>query len=240
MRNQSQPLFLDLILQGHNLSSTKLKKSDIAKVYVETFQNCYNEEGNEYLRRIQRSINSNNQSTVRAKNDPPNCSKRHSNWNTTDPYELWDISCSILPAETKAHSFPLLSSTSPQVQCCDFIPGSWTYLRLPAIHEPAIRLGIPCHHDGNSKRNRRTYTDDCITVLNLEQDGYLRPYDVAGILWPTSYMLSLCLGDLDGCPIPELRAIFTEHKQISTSEGISNQDDPPLALELGAGIGASR
>merc|ERR1711935_344448 len=77
-----------------------------------------------------------------------------------------------------------------------------------------------------------------------EQDGYLRPYDIAGILWPTGYMLSLCLGDLVGCPIPELRVLIIQYQQSFISEAISNLDELDrihlvLALELGAGIGAS-
>lgn len=195
---------------SQNPSSTKCKRNDIAKVYVETFKECYDAGGNEYLRQIIKSIHMNNQPTLIATKDSPNCSKTHSDWNTVDPYELWDESCSILQRENMemiirpSNEFSLsslswqkpFSGFSPQAQCCVFTPGSWTYLRLPAIHEPAIRLGIPYHHYDGAQRNSSISTKVSTTFLNLEQDGYLRPYDVAGILWPTGYMLSLCLGDL--------------------------------------------
>jgi hypothetical protein len=241
-----------------NQSLAELKRSDIAKVYVETFKKSYDAGGNEYLQEIRRSVHLNDKPTVLAKKDSSDCSKRHPDLSNVDPYNLWDESCSILPTATKetivrsADEFLSLSSrqkplfeSSFQAQCCVFIPGSWTYLRLPAIHEPAIRLGIPYHHNDDSQRNSNEGTKASIAFLNLEQDGYLRPYDVAGILWPTGYMLSLCLGDLVGCPIPELRDLITKYQQTFISEESSNadgmyQNHPLLAIELGTGIGATR
>ena len=84
-----------------------------------------------------------------------------------------------------------------------------------------------------------------VTFLNLEQDGYLRPFDVAGIMWPTGYMLSLCLGNIIGCPIPELHILIKEYQKSFVLEEESNVDEmyqnhPLLAIELGAGIGATR
>ena len=242
-----------------NPSPSKCKKNDISKVYAETFKESYDAGGNEYLRKIIKYIHTNNQPTLIAKKDSPNCSKTHSDWSTVDPYQLWDESCSILPSgnmemiirpsnEFSLSSFSWqkpFSEFPPQAQCCVFTPGSWTYLRLPAIHEPAIRLGIPYHHDDGAQQNSSRSTNVSTTFLNLEQDGYLRPFDVAGILWPTGYMISLCLGDLVGCPIPELRVLITEYQQSFIPDGTSNPDElyrnhPLLALELGTGIGASR
>ena len=237
-------------------SPTKLKKSDIAKIYVETFQKYFNAGGNTYLEKINESIHFDNEEIVFAKEDSPNCMKMHSDWSVVNPYELWDRSCSILPSEKPQeihlpNDFLLQQSSrnvpfgasSDRSQCCVFTPGSWTYLRLPAIHEPAIRLGIPSRHSEVDQQKHAT--NSSITFLNLEQDGYLRPYDVAGILWPTGYMLSLCLGDLFGCPIPELRVLIAQYQQRHIAEASLNQhkiqqNHPILALELGAGIGASR
>ena len=247
---------LDLL---HNLPPTKYERVDLAKAYVETFQKCYDAEGKEYLRKIRNALDKNDQQILIAKKDSPNCLASHSNWNFEDPYDLWDESCSILPPQIGTvevrpagdffHSPPSLQEpffqSSLQVQCCMFTPGSWTYLRLPAIHEPAVRLGIPYNHLGDAKQSESASTDGHITYLNLEQDGYLRPYDVSGILWPTGYMLSLCLGDIVGCPVPELRSLISQFQQSFTSSGTLNGNElfrnhPPFALELGAGIGASR
>ena len=244
-----------------NLAPTRCKMNDIAKVYVDTFQKSYDQVGNDYLQKIRKSIHTKNLQILHAKKDNPNCTKTHSDWSIVDPNELWDKSCSILPAEkttTKIHSvkeFPLSSSSSRQdpffesfsqarPSCCEFTPGSWTYLRLPVIQEPAIRLRIP-YHTNNSLKKQSTGIDDSVMFLDLEQDGYLRPFDVAGILWPTGYLLSLCLGDIIGCPIPELHVLITQYQQNFFSEGASSTDGKnnnhfPLALELGAGIGASR
>ncbi len=232
----------------------KVGKNDLAKTYIETFQSSYDAGGDEYLQKIRNSLN---QPTLRAKDDSPNCVKKHSDWTTVDPYELWDESCSILPrpvSEATLDSSFLsvsgqnsLSRSSFQEQCCVFTPESWTYLRLPAIFEPAIRVGI-----------RQSYLymmNSSTTFLNLEQGGYLCPYDVAGILWPTGYMLSLCLGNPLGCPIPELHALIRKNQNDLIANRLSNPNgkienhplepngmfrNHPLALELGTGIGASR
>ena len=232
-----------------NPSPTRYKQHDIAKIFAETFQRCYDAGGNEYLQKIRNSVN---QATLRAKNDSPSCLKTHSDWTTVDPYELWDLSCSILPRPD--NELPILSTSSRQnsflespfrEQCCVFNPGSWTYLRLPAIFEPVIQMGIPQNYNSETGSISGMITNSSIIFLNLEQDGYLRPYDVAGILWPTGYMLSLCLGNLVGCPIPELRVLVTQYQKSFISEGTSNADEfhrnnPVLAMELGTGIGASR
>ena len=239
--------------------SPRFKKNDIAKFYVDTFQKSYDTGGNDYLREIRKSLHTKNLRPLHARKDSPNCTKTHSDWSIMDPNDLWDEHCSILPSEktkTKLRSvkhFSLSSSSSRQnsftessleAQCCEFTPGSWTYLRLPVIHEPAIRLRIP-YHKNNPQQKRSTSIDDSIISLDLEQDGYLRPFDVAGILWPTGYLLSLCLGDLIGCPIHELHVLVTQYQQSFLSEEGSStvgnsSNHPPLALELGAGIGASR
>ena len=221
----------------------KLEKSDLATIYVETFQRSYDAGGDEYLQKIRNSLN---EPTLRAKDDSPNCVRTHSDWTTLDPYDLWDESCSILPRQvtdmTLDSSFLPMSGQNSfsrpffQEQCCVFTPESWTYLRLPAIFEPAIQIGIPQSYI--LERNSST------TFLNLEQDGYLRPYDVAGILWPTGYMLSLCLGDIFGCPIPELHDLIIRNQNDLITNRLSNPkgmiQNHPLALELGTGIGASR
>ena len=231
-----------------NTSRDRCKKSDIAKIYVDTFQQSYDEGGNKYLQKILKyntSVKNDERIVLRAKQDDPNCTTETFDWNIVDPNELWDDYCSILPAEkTKTKNHPKkreisssLSSSSWQdpfqkfsvqaTHCCEFSPGSWTYLRLPVIHEPAIRLRIP-----QQSSNIHEYS----VSLDLEQDGYLRPFDVAGILWPTGYLLSLCLGDLNGCPIPEVHALMAQYQHNFLSGNSSSH--PPLALELGTGIGA--
>lgn len=225
-----------------NPSPNRFEKDEIAKRYVEIFQNSYDAGGDEYLQKIRNSLN---EPTLRAKDDSPNCVRTHSDWDISDPYELWDKSCSLLPhpvdgatidSSSRLNSF---SSSLFQEQCCVFTQGSWTYLRLPAIFEPAIQVGIRQSYDIDiSNRN------SSVTFLNLEQDGYLRPYDVAGILWPTGYMLGLCLGNIRGCPIPELHDLIRDYQTNFVTGQTSHPNEIlqnyPLALELGTGIGASR
>lgn len=141
-----------------------------------------------------------NSSPVQAKGDREDCQVLEitNNFNS-----LWDDCCSLVPPmsspSTKREDCPV------QFPCCNFSIESSAYLRLPALREPAIKIVSL----GGS------------TVMELEQDGYLRPYDVAGILWPSGYLLSQCLVDPVACMLPELDKL-----------------DSIKALELGCGIGA--
>ena len=153
----------------------------------------------------------------------------HATTAATDVNGIWDKSCSLLTRKSDV----LLNSNSiiDQIEenteffpCCELRPGNWGYLRLPALLEPAIRLVIP---------RSELYLPPL--ELNLEQDGYLRPFDVSTILWPTGYLLSVCLGNWLQCPIVEIRAVI--HDQIIRAHDEA-YPSKPFALELGAGIGA--
>lgn len=251
----ARTMALEFLLSSYE-KTIKLKRNDIVKLYIDTFQKSYNEYGYPYFTKIENSLCNDDNEKIEvnvAKNDNDECVKDHSDWSKVNPYDLWDEWCSILPSKSKSkssknqnHPFAssqssLFSSIEHKQQCCVFTPNSWTYLRLPAIHEPTIQLSIPSTTDDN-------HTE--YIQLQLEQDGWMRPYDVAGVLWPTGYMLSLCLGDVEGCPVPDLHNLVQQWHQ----EFVYNTEDDDdelltkhqkqhvkvLALELGAGIGASR
>lgn len=59
--------------------------------------------------------------------------------------------------------------------------------------------------------------------IEIEQEGQLSLYDVSGVLWPSGYLLGLCLNDPIACGIPEITQI-------------TQQQEFTLALELGAGV----
>jgi hypothetical protein len=155
-----------------------------------------------------------------------------------DIYSAWDDACSMIIDRRDNHSHRGLSPQSPSSSpfvdgttnrshptwCCSFGPHNpWTYLRLPALEEPAIRLQIPYHP--LEQQQQRQHPSDHF-VLELEQDGFLRPYQVDAVLWPSGYMLALCMGDLWHC-LPELMS-----SPMSPSPSF-------VALELGGGIGAA-
>ena len=98
--------------------------------------------------------------------------------------------------------------------CCGFFYGSSSYLRLPVIRELQLKMTLPIE-------GRKA------TTMTLEQDGFLRRFDAAGILWPTGYLLSLCVSAPVQCGISEL------------IDGAVLSSDVPVALELGTGIGAA-
>lgn len=133
--------------------------------------------------------------------------------------ELWDECCSeISAAQDDDHSSFLGNAATSKDECyrhgsrtcCDFYEGSSSYLRLPALRELALRVRLQTDDGREESYN-----------IELEQDGFLRRFDAAGILWPTGYLLALCVAAPRRCGAPELY-----------NEGFR------AAVEIGAGIGA--
>lgn len=164
------------------------------------------------------------------------------------PPDLWSRCCSQLPQEEAKNEKKKHASSSNlfgedtaiqgsnndvdnddecvndahQRLCCDFVQGSSSYLHLPLLHELAIRLRLQTD-DQTARQKQPTKT------YNLQQDGFLRPYDPSGILWPTSYLLSLCVAAPKRCGIPEIY----QAAAAATMHG----SNLPIAIELGAGLG---
>ncbi|KAL3935695.1 MAG: hypothetical protein SGBAC_008836 [Bacillariaceae sp.] len=132
--------------------------------------------------------------------------------------DYWEKCCSSLSEYSANRSPEQLGECYPGgiPVCCEFFDGSPSHLRLPVLRELAIRLRV-------------TLDDYEIRFISLEQDGFLRPFDVSTVQWPAGYFLSLCVAAPAKCGIPELKNIFTATEQ---SRG-------PIALELGSGIGAA-
>mmetsp|Transcript_2860 Transcript_2860/g.9525 ORF Transcript_2860/g.9525 Transcript_2860/m.9525 type:complete len:210 (+) Transcript_2860:69-698(+) len=65
-------------------------------------------------------------------------------------------------------------AASPGGSGCSLANGSTAALLLPMLREPLVSVLLP---------GRR--------LLRLEQDGFLRPFDVATVLWPAGYLLGL-------------------------------------------------
>ena len=100
--------------------------------------------------------------------------------------------------------------------CCNLSQGSLAYLRLPALLELSLRIRLkPTNPPGVEPYD-----------IVLEQDGFLRRYDTAGVLWPTGYLLTLCMSDPIKCGIPEL------------FDAVDAAPSTLVAVEIGAGTGA--
>lgn len=210
-------------------------QSTIAKAYKESFDNAYGSiiGQEEFPLQVSRHFETNTHDRIhrkpRAKIDKEDCiyPVREAAENS-NPTKEWDSCCSILLTNKKEARTPSDivfgvpfkddqgdASCSIANPCCEFYAGSPSHLRLPALHEPALRV--------------RVSLPNGITTLELEQEGYLRPFDVAGILWPSGYLLALCMANPINCQIPEVVNAVEFHHARYTS---------PVALELGAGVGA--
>jgi hypothetical protein len=174
----------------------------------------------------------------------------------------WDTFCSILPRSTQRpepdHGCPVhtsLSSTSSlwpdsfgcdnnqhRLPCCEFFHGSSSYKKLPVLHEPAVRMRIQI--DTKNKPSARYDSSSTRMNLDLEQEGYLRPFDVSTVLWPSAYFLTLCVTDPLHCGAPEIvTAIDSIHNDDRNYKNDHRNDCRgsgygPVGVELGTGIGA--
>ena len=219
-----------------SLSQARECKDVIAKTYrIETDWRFHQDESN-YLRQIEESFDPLTALKPMAQQDAADC---QISTDETDKASIhWDECCSILPkldtvmSEGRkpllfTYNLTLVKSDHPlgrdacsfRNQCCEFFSGSQSHLRLPALQEPAVRVRISVGTDVTKPK-----------VLALEQDGFLRPFDVAGILWPSGYLLSLCVSNpILQCQAPELQRAL---------DSLGGTIREPGIIELGTGIGA--
>jgi predicted nicotinamide N-methyase len=112
--------------------------------------------------------------------------------------------CTLEPAELDA--------------CCAFGPGSEAHQAVPVLMEPTIRLWLPeaATSDDDTAAERERPAE----VVTLQQDGFLRPFDMPSVLWPAGYLL-------------------TEWVAAPAQCGGGGGWRGKRVLELGVGIGAS-
>lgn len=130
--------------------------------------------------------------------------------------DYWEKCCSSLWEYSARRSSQNLDECKPDgiPVCCEFFQESPNHLRLPVLRELAIRI--------------RVLMDNWEPgFITLEQDGFLRPFDVSTVLWPAGYFLSLCVAAPIRCGVPE----------VATT--LANRSKGPVAIELGSGVGAS-
>lgn len=195
-----------------SLSQAPECKHDIITSYVETANAKLQDE--RYLSYVDGAFHPATSKRPVARLDRDDCIYGHDDLSRAA--EEWDECCSILPGseEQTLGSFGLSLDDSKNCitwnRCCELFVGSSSYLRLPALHEPALRVRV-----GSNDFN----------VLELEQDSFLRPFDNAGVLWPSGYLMMQCVADPIRCA-PELQRALE-----SSSSG------RPVAIELGSGVG---
>ena len=197
-----------------SLSQAPECKHDIIAAYVETANAKLQDEG--FLSYVDGAFHPATSKRPVARLDREDCLYGHDDLSRAA--EEWDKCCSILPgSEEKTLGLFGLSMDDSNActtlnRCCELFVGSSSYLRLPALHEPALRV--------------RVASNDDFKVLELEQDSFLRPFDNAGVLWPSGYLMTQCVADPIRCA-PEL------HRALESSSS-----GRPEAIELGTGVGA--
>ena len=120
----------------------------------------------------------------------------------------WPSCCSLLPAA------PARDCGDAPAACCAIGSGSSAALRLPMLRDPSLVIRL---------RTGR--------LVSVEQDGFLRPFDVATVLWPAGYLLAQWAGDEANHHLWLRRA----HRPFA-SEGAA-ATDVARVLELGTGTG---
>lgn len=123
--------------------------------------------------------------------------------------QSWEACCTRL---STAMSKDCGASTPSSPQCA-ISSGSVASLQLPLLLEPSVALRL---HDG--KR-----------ILQIDQDGFLRPFDMATVVWPAGFLLSLWSSDRDA-----------QHRLHLIGSGADPVCSSGLkVLDLGSGTGAA-
>jgi len=202
-------------------------ESDVSRLYVFESDNLLKREKNNDIDVV---LSRDNMMVLEAKIDHKHCWSWNNNSTNKNsvfiPADLWDRCCSQLSLQDSP-GLGLLShhqlNNNNEMSCyrgnnrlcCDFFHGSSSYLHLPVLRELALRLRVKIEMSEVEEE-----------IYNLQQDGFLRRYDTAGIFWPTAYLLSLCIASPEACGIPEIYLTKSNHRK-----------QQPIAVELGAGIG---
>jgi predicted RNA methylase len=99
---------------------------------------------------------------------------------TGDEKSGWERCCTSLRLQGSADCFradPGLRST-----CCAFANATRSFLRIPAVREIWVSLRLVSGR-----------------LVHIEQDGFLRPFDMATVLWPAGYLLAQWASDPRNC-----------------------------------------
>jgi hypothetical protein len=141
--------------------------------------------------------------------------------------EKWDSCCSQIVAAAVPHQqqqeecFHVHPQTMKRARlCCDFYQESLSQLRLPALQEVSL--------------NFRLRAPDYVLLLQVHQDGFLRKFDPSAVLWPTAYLLSLCISHPSNCGISE---ILDSAIRGGSQDAPSSSSTVVVSVELGAGVG---
>lgn len=244
MGNLSKARYLSLQISNQNPDCGTF----LSRQYTETVDRLLQEEGSEgYLSRVassSRFVEENvgtRKHQNRARRDSKNCWVDETNANGAS--EAWDLCCSDFKGgETDDFVFgpnivyndkclkPLCTqcNVTRYHLCCTMFNGSHSHLRLPALSD--LSIGLRVQSDDPNKT----------TFFDLEQDGFLRRFDTAGVLWPAGYLLALCVSAPILCNIPEISLVVRQHIQQQYPTTSSNSlRTKPVAIEIGAGIGAA-
>eukprot|EP00980_Cylindrotheca_fusiformis_P005443 scaffold1161_cov70-Cylindrotheca_fusiformis.AAC.4 len=230
------PSIIEAVSKGHLSRAREIGRSAIlpcqrivAKTYSELADQLLLADDDDvgyYLELVEASL----QLQPEASRPLPKIDDKESCWISMDPLfmaENWDRCCSTLE-EFSMFAMQQQQQSSNQgpcfnldgtALCCEFFEGSTSHIRLPALREMAIGL-------------RLTLDNGTTKLLSLEQDGYLRQFDVASVLWPAGYLLSLCVAAPVKCGIPELSQLFHNNNTTVGNGSFS-------AIELGSGVGAT-
>ncbi|KAL1525265.1 hypothetical protein AB1Y20_020130 [Prymnesium parvum] len=91
----------------------------------------------------------------------------------------WEACCSSLRMGSGKCEAASEAALAP---CCAFSPRSRAFLRIPAIREIWVRVGVASGAE-----------------IHIEQDGFLRPFDTPTVLWPAGYLLTLWASEPATC-----------------------------------------
>ena len=128
--------------------------------------------------------------------------------------ERWNECCSYFRSCSTDKESSVCFDENAQHLCCELSEGLDNHLILPALREPMVKIRVNIKGKDQSE------------LIAIEQEGSLKMFDVAGVLWPAGYLLGLCLSNPLECGV---------HEVLDAIRRDTNKQ--PMAVELGTGVG---
>ena len=111
----------------------------------------------------------------------------------------------------------------PPPACCLLNGGLASPLHLPALREIRLHLRLPATG----------------RVLIIEQDGFLRPFDVSTVYWPAGFLLSQWVGSISVHRLLAMGLRGSSHTDDECESELPRVSNRTLSVvDLGTGIGA--
>lgn len=182
---------------------------------------AWKEQLNNFFLQVQDPLGKIHAAHLRPKRSPPPLYE--------NPVQEFEPCCSHLETSSREQC----GLATPSSSRCALASGSSAALLLPMLREPKISIALRTSNDVREGNHGPI-------LLHIEQDGFLRPFDVATVVWPAGYLLGLWVAGFASMQqeLGWAEEQLDAHDEASCT-GSSGSTSSLSVLDLGTGTGVS-